>query len=115
MKIQKVIDIQVRIDPGPTVFLLFFSLGAVGAPECDANGNPLCFGIPLDQDDAALAAQLRLLARFVTDMAAKDMQANIDAIGRATAPPRVRRAPRQRGSGRARRGHAGPPEEEQPS
>jgi hypothetical protein len=95
--------------------LLFFSLGANGAPECDANGDPLCYVIPLDQDDTALATQLRLLARFVTDMAAKDMQANIDAIGRATAPAQARRVPRRRGSERARRRRADPPAEDLPS
>ena len=85
MILEKICKFSVRVEPDGNVLLLFVCLGSGGDPERDANGDPYCYGVKLEQDDAAVAAQVRRLARWLTDMAARDIQAEMDAVNRATA------------------------------
>lgn len=114
MFLEKVCRLSVRVEPDGNVLLLFVCLRG-GEIEREANGDPLCYAVTLDRDDASLAAQVRRLTRWFADMAIRDIQAEMDAVHLATLPAQgtpaephqeSRRAPRRRG-----RGRQAPPEE----
>ena len=76
-----------RIDTAGNVLLLFIMLQEGGGPVLDAGGTPVCIGIPLNQEDAAVAQQVRALTRCLTDMETRELLAKQAVIDRVTRPP----------------------------
>src|ERR1700692_4154511 len=83
MTISKVCEVEVRVDSGGEVTLLFTPLrgGYAGKDVC---GNNLCFGVPLSRDAAGLAGLIHDLARWITGLAVKEIQAQQVHVERAT-------------------------------
>jgi len=55
-----------------------------GFAEKDVCGNTLCFGVPLSRDAAGLAGLVHDLARWITGLAVKEIQAQQVHVDRAT-------------------------------
>jgi len=55
-----------------------------GFAEKDVCGNTICFGIPLSRDIAVLAGLVHDLARWITGLAVKEIQAQQVQVERAT-------------------------------
>jgi hypothetical protein len=100
-------EVNVRLDAAGNVLLLFIMLHESGEPVRGADGQLVCIGIPMNQDDTEVAAQVRALTRCLTDMETQELLAKQAVIDRATQPP-VPPGPARR-SRRGRR--AGPAEE----
>lgn len=86
MTIHKVCKVEVRVSRSEEVTLLFTPLHG-GEPERDTDGSFLQFGIPLGRDAVGLAALVYDFARWITGLAVQELQAQQDAVHRATAPP----------------------------
>jgi len=65
---------------------LLFTILRGGERERDADGNTLSFGIPLAQDAASLSDLIRNFARWITDLAVKEVQSQQAEVIRATTP-----------------------------
>jgi len=85
MTIRKVFEVEVRVDSSGEVTLLFTPLRG-GFAEKDVCGNTLCFGVPLSRDPAGLAGLIHELARWITGLAVKEIQAQQAHVERATSP-----------------------------
>ena len=57
--------------------------------EKDSDGNTLRFGVPLSRDAAGLAGLVHDLARWVTGLAVKEIQAQQAHVERATSQTRA--------------------------
>jgi hypothetical protein len=88
MTIRKVLEIEVSVDGGGAVTLLFTPLQG-GFAEKDSDGNSLRFGVPLSRDAAGLAGLIHDLARWITGLAVKEIQAQQDHVERATSQTRA--------------------------
>jgi hypothetical protein len=72
--IKKVFEVEVRVDGSGDVTLVFTPLHG-GIPEKDADGDALRFGIPLNRDTHGLAGLVHDLARWITGLCVKEIQA----------------------------------------
>jgi len=87
MTIRKVFEVEVRVD-GDDITLLFTSLRG-GVAEKSTNGEVLRFGMPLNRDVAGLAGMVHDLARWITGLAVKEIQAQQAHVERAISPAQV--------------------------
>jgi hypothetical protein len=79
MTITKVVEIVVRAGSAGEAELLLIAMRG-GERERDPDGQLKRFGIPLGRDDAQLAECVRELARWVLDLATKEVEAERAAI-----------------------------------
>ena len=116
MFIEKICRASVFIEQDGSLTLLFTCLGADHKVECDPDGTPHVYAVPLRDDDAELAGQVRRMARWLSDMTLPDIQAEIAAINQATltsALPPPGQEPQPEGGRKRRRrarGRQTPPE-----
>jgi len=88
MTIRKVLEVEVSVDGGGAVTLLFTPLQG-GFAEKDTDGNTPRFSVPLSRDAVGLAGLVHDLARWVTGLAVKEIQAHVERANsqtRAAAP-----------------------------
>jgi len=88
MTIRKVFEVEVRVESSGEVTLLF-TLMQGGITEKDVCGNTLCFGVPLNRDATGLAGLIHDLARWITGLAVKEIQAQQVHVERATKTPQA--------------------------
>jgi len=83
MTIRKVFEVEVRVDNSGEVTLLFTPMRG-GIAEKDVCGNTVSFGVPLNRDAVGLANLIHDLARWITGLAVKEIQAQQVHVERAT-------------------------------
>jgi hypothetical protein len=88
MTIRMVLEVEVSVAGGGAVTLLFTPLQG-GFAQKDSDGNTLRFGVPLSRDAAGLAGLVHDLARWITGLAVKEVQAQQAHIERVTSQTRA--------------------------